>query len=203
MWAPGALDGVGSHHMGVKEEEGQVDEAFDLIRETVAANLGLKAFGRQYEWMRSREVLPIVDPLLQKVRRSALPPSKLRELGVRLATEGRHREPVKLGIALIGLAVPGRDRDLLMTLGRHDEFTLYSAVALRATEKDPDHALWELAKLVDGWGRIHLVERLKGTEDARIKDWILRDGFRNSIMNEYLANEVPNHVGLRYPLSSP
>jgi hypothetical protein len=31
------------------------------------------------------------------------------------------------------------------------------------------------------------VERLADTDRAEIKDWILRDGFRNSIMDEYLA----------------
>ena len=52
---------------------------------------------------------------------------------------------------------------------------------------EPDVVLWELAKTVDGWGRIHIVERLAETERPEIKDWLLREGYRNSIMYEYLA----------------
>jgi hypothetical protein len=186
-WAAGALEGVASHVMGFETDEAPVKEVFDLIRQTVASKGRLKSFGRLYEWVRTGGVLPIIDPLLDQIRHSSLPPSRLRELGVRLATESRHREPVKLGISLIGLIVPGADREILMTLGRHEEFTLFSAVALQATEEAPDRALWELAKAVDGWGRIHVVERLAETGDPDIKAWILREGFRNSIMDEYLA----------------
>ena len=38
-----------------------------------------------------------------------------------------------------------------------------------------------------GWGRIQTVERLAHTQDPRIRGWLLREGFRNSVMNEYLA----------------
>src|SRR5947208_1083179 len=47
-WAPGALDGVASHH-GFRSEAGNVDEAFDLIREAVARNLR-----RQKPWATPR-----------------------------------------------------------------------------------------------------------------------------------------------------
>lgn len=35
--------------------------------------------------------------------------------------------------------------------------------------------------------RVQVVERLDGTENAAIRAWMLRDGFRNDIMDEYLA----------------
>jgi hypothetical protein len=44
--------------------------------------------------------------------------------------------------------------------------------------------LWSLAKSVDGWGRIQSVERLKKTERDDIQDWLVRDGFRNQVMDE-------------------
>lgn len=33
---------------------------------------------------------------------------------------------------------------------------------------------------MNGWGRIHVVERLAQTENAEIKHWLLREGYRNS-----------------------
>ena len=79
----------------------------------------------------------------------------------------------------------------LITLGLHEEFTLYVAVALANTLPDAQEreaAWWSLARRVNGWGRIHLVERLAHTRRAGIKAWLLREGYRNSIMTEYLAH---------------
>jgi hypothetical protein len=104
-----------------------------------------------------------------------------------LATEAPDREPVKTAIAILGILQGGEDRDLLLTLGRHEEFTLYAAVALQNTEGNAVPLLWELGKEVTGWGRIQIIERLAGTEDERIKAWLLREGYRNDIMNEYTA----------------
>ena len=78
------------------------------------------------------------------------------------------------------------DRPTLEALGAHEEFTLFVAVAL-ANLHAGEHALWELAKRVDGWGRIQLVYRMTETKDPEIRAWMLRDGFRNSVMDEYLA----------------
>jgi len=94
---------------------------------------------------------------------------------------------VKAGIALLGVCGSGQDRELLLTLGRHEEFTLFCAVAIGNCQPDPDRVLWSLARSVEGWGRIYAVERLQGTGDEEIRDWIVRHGFRNRIMDEYLA----------------
>ena len=49
-------------------------------------------------------------------------------------------------------------------------------------------AIWKLAKAVHGWGRIHAVNYLADlTITPEIKDWMLREGFRNRVLNEYLA----------------
>ena len=104
-----------------------------------------------------------------------------------LATESPDREPVKFGIALLGLFGQQNDEELLQTLGLHDEFSYSCAVALANSAQDRDGALWALAQHTHGWGRIHVVERLADTTNAEIKDWLIRDGFRNSIMYEYLA----------------
>ncbi|HEY6250320.1 MAG TPA: hypothetical protein VI685_10180 [Candidatus Angelobacter sp.] len=47
--------------------------------------------------------------------------------------------------------------------------------------------MWRLAKKVHGWGRIQIVEWLDGTTNPEIQDWMLREGFRNSVMYNYLA----------------
>src|SRR5258708_7530826 len=59
--------------------------------------------------------------------------------------------------------------------------------AISNCQAEPDRVLWSLAGSVEGWGRIHAVERLQGTDDEEIRDWMVRHGFRNTVMNEYLA----------------
>ena len=71
-----------------------------------------------------------------------------------------------------------RDRELLLLLGSLEDLTLYAAVALTRSQPDSDQALFDLARRVAGWGRIHAVGRLAGTQDPQIKAWLLRHGFR-------------------------
>jgi hypothetical protein len=88
-----------------------------------------------------------------------------------------------------------------LTLGRHEEFTLYAAVALsNIAGADAEPMLFDLAQHVDGWGRIQVVERLAETHDPRVKEWMLREGYRNSVMNEYLAYTCATAGGLRTEL---
>jgi hypothetical protein len=203
-WSAGAWDGVVTHHVGRAESEDLADEVFVLIRRTIGRDFRSADFGKLYELIRAEDVIAVIDKVLVKVRASGLPVSGIRALGQRLAAEGRHREPVKLGIALLGLVNGDPDRDLLLTLGRHDEFTLYAAVAIANTEPDAarDSTLMSLAKSVNGWGRVHVIERLRDTTDPSVKDWILRGGFRNGVMAEYTAYIAATTGGLAAALRS-
>jgi hypothetical protein len=60
---------------------------------------------------------------------------------------GRHVEPVKAGIALLGVSGSGQDRELMLTLGRHEDFTLFCAAAIRSCQPEPDRVLWSLAQV--------------------------------------------------------
>lgn len=113
---------------------------------------------------------------------------RLRQVARWLAEYGTRRNAVALGVLLLGLAGDRHDRDLLLLLGSLEDLALYASVALARSQPDRDRALYDLARRVAGWGRIHAVRRLAGTQDPEIKAWLLRDGFRNAIMNEYLAH---------------
>ncbi|AYY13772.1 hypothetical protein EF847_14795 [Actinobacteria bacterium YIM 96077] len=165
-----------------------MDRIFDRILRATRGWRAEKRFQRLYTSLRSVDALSVLDPLLERVASSRLPPARVYELGRRLAFESAHREPVKVGVGLLGLFDLEDLTEQLMTLGRHEEFTLYVAVAFGNGLHDSEPAQWRLAQQVEGWGRIHLVERLANTDRPEIKDWILREGFRNSIMNEYLAH---------------
>jgi len=117
-WAPGARDGVAAHHMGVGVSDADVGELVTLIRGAIGSGLGRAEMARLYERLRELVTVSIVDELVGAVARSGLPRSGVEALGRRLASEGRDVEPVKAGIALLGVAGTSQDRELLLTLGQ-------------------------------------------------------------------------------------
>jgi hypothetical protein len=103
---------------------------------------------------------------------------------------------------LCGLTGAGADNDVLL-LGGHEEFTLFAATAVMRSAADPDPVLFDLAHRVHGWGRIHLVERLIESPRSEIEDWLLRGGYRNTVMDEYVAYLVAERCGLKEALHDP
>ncbi len=187
-WVSGGLDGAFGHHGGVGDLPNHAESLHRAIgavlKRASSANLT-----KLYSLITDASALETVDALLELlIERQDLDAERLDELAVWLAREAPDREAVKFAIALLGI-LQGRDhRELLLMLGRHEELTLYAAVALMNNATDAEWDLFELAQQVEGWGRIQIVERLAGTEHRAIKDWMLREGYRNSVMYEYLAH---------------
>ncbi|MFE3000280.1 hypothetical protein ACFXG4_35430 [Nocardia sp. NPDC059246] len=147
--------------------------------------------------------LDVADDLARELRTREVPAADLRSLARRLLENGTRRNAVALGIVMLGVAGDHRDRELLLLLGSLEDLTLYAAVALANSQQNRDTAVYELAQRVDGWGRIHAVERLAGTQDPEIKNWLLRTGFRNRILNEYLAHLAATTGDLHTALLAP
>ncbi|WP_377268658.1 hypothetical protein [Peterkaempfera sp. SMS 1(5)a] len=147
--------------------------------------------------------IEVADELSAEIRRRGLPSNGLRQVGRHLAQQGTHRAAVKIGLVLLGLGGDIRDRELLLLLGTLDELTLYAAIALHRSQPDGDLAVHTLAGRVAGWGRIQAVRTLRDTTDPTIRAWLLREGFRNTIMNEYLAHLAATTGDLHSALSHP
>ncbi len=200
-WGMGSLDGVMTHHMGAGEDEEAVRKTVELVlaysRQPTATNKAAV-----YQHVIAAHVVSIIDPVIEALlNEGGIGHDRLYELARSFVTEAPDREPVKFGIALLGLFRQPADMEFFQTLGRHDEFTLFCAVAVANSSEDHDEALWRLARNVTGWGRIHAVERLARTENPAVKNWLLREGFRNSIMYEYLAATCARAGGLLAALS--
>ena len=186
-WASGALDGAFGHHGGGDDTENGA-EAIAAELQALTEKATNDRARRLYTVLSKCSTIDHVDALLPIITKSAsLQPDRVRAVARWLATGAPDREPVKTALAILGVVSQGEDRDLLTLLGRHEEFTLYSAVALQHSETEPESLFWELAQNVTGWGRIQLIEKLASTSDDRIKAWLLRSGYRNDIMDEYTA----------------
>lgn len=134
-------------------------------------------------------VIGIIDEFLQQLVKTSVPTEPhLFDYATQLATKTNNRNAVKFGIAILGLCQSKKPIEDLKILGLHDEFTVFSTVALSNLSDNLASDLWHLGKHVDGWGKIQLVDRfaeLALTEDMR--DWLVLEGYKNNIMYEYLA----------------
>ena len=182
------LDGVRVHHFSTEPAHAVVEEIVDLLEKIISTPSYPGALAGLHELLARQSAVAIADDLVKELRSRSLPGEQLREVARHLTEHGSLRNTVKLGIVMMGVCGDERDRELLLLLGALEELTLYAVVALMNTQPDRQRAAYELAQRVKGWGRIHAVERLKGCDDPEIKGWLLREGFRNGAMNEYLAH---------------
>lgn len=133
---------------------------------------------------RPDEVDRLVDAVLAQ---RAIDGARLAELGRWLCRFGVNSWQVASGLAILGVAGSISDRKLIARLGLLEAVTLYSVVALNNLLPEPEAAVFDLAKQVEGWGRIHAVQRLRHTTNPVIRDWLLRGGYDSGVMVEELA----------------
>lgn len=198
-FAPGALDGVVGHHAALGDVESDVKSDVEGGDEDIAsrvANLFVKVAheggkadeNNLYSLLNDKSTLDFIDSALALIVENEAPIEPYLHPFVRkLVLESRDRGPVKFGISLLGLIRNPDDVRTVSSIGVHEEFTLFSAFALTNMAADPETELWDLAKKVDGWGRIQIVERLFPTENEALKRWLLTEGYRNDVMYEYLT----------------
>ena len=183
-FAPGLLDALFS-----EPEAGRNISARRLLGALSAAikRPSSATFAHFYELANEADTISIVDNFLERAAAAGLDREAVAGLARDIAAHAPDVPAVKLAIALLGITGQRCDRELLLMLGRADELTIYAAIALKNLLGEAEEEIWTLAKNAEGWGRIQAVFRLEGTTRADIKDWLLREGHRNSIMPEEVA----------------
>jgi hypothetical protein len=193
-WGAGALDGVLARHLDSAREPARGAELAALIEQ--AATGDEQARATLYESARAEGIVFALDEALAAL--AGVPPAPVAELGRELMRVAEHREPLKLGVALVGRTGDRHDVPVLETLARHDEFSLVAGVALASLLDDPVAAWWKVGRLAAGWGKVEAVGRLAELPslppDARA--WLLRHGCDNAVTPEYLAYACATAGGL-------
>jgi hypothetical protein len=88
------------------------------------------------------------------------------------------------------------DLDIVRTLALHDEFGLYAAGAIAELAPERQQALYDMAQLLTGWGRIEAVTLMTATPDQKLRRWLLTEGFRNDVTPQYVAYHVATIANL-------
>ena len=196
-FAPGAFDGISIYHMGL-------DELDDAGRTELGAVLQSASTGKRdetdalfFEWTKKHRAISMVDEIQDYVRdhQAELKIGYLYQSAKYLILHSQHIECVKIGLELLELfREPAEDiKEAVRTLGLYDEFTMFALWNLRKWENG-NHEIFDLAKKVHGWGRIHAVEFLEPDSDE-IRRWLLMEGVENDVMAAYSALTVWESCG--------
>ena len=197
-FADGAADGILLYHMDqitpkIADEallmravnkcsdrnSSQADACFEALGASVGA---VSATGRLHEFIYSH--------------RTRLNAPNLFVSAEDILFESRNIESVKFALLILEMAGPVREemREAIRTLGLCDEFTLYAIRDMLEWENGNDE-VFELAKKVRGWGRIHAVRFLEPSR-PEIKKWLLDEGVDNTVMPDYSALDVWEKAGV-------
>lgn len=109
---------------------------------------------------------------------------------------------VKYGLVMTALFSNPFDevKDIICTLGLCNEFTIFAIFNILYWPHSND-IIFELAKRVYGWGRIHAVNFLK-PEDDEIRKWLMEEGVNNDVLPAYSALEVYQKAEIQTLLDS-
>lgn len=188
-FAAGAMDGILIYHASRDAMDEKAHEFIEIL-DAFCEKRGESEKTKIIAFLKEYGVLGIIDPLLVGIfnGKSNSKPNEVFEVAYNFMIESGDVELVKLGIVLMGLFDIGDYENCLevvLTLGKYDEFSLYSIVCVSST-KDGNELIFKLAKELRAWGKIHAVERLEPTREE-IKDWIIKYGCSNAVHNSYLG----------------
>lgn len=202
-FSAGAMDGILTHSVGASDAQDVAKIVFRQLERVLSRRDG-KALNVLHGYLLEHPTLSYVDqinPLLT----DAIPSHRegMLALGRHLLRNAADREVVKFAINLVGVCGDEEDHSDLLTIGAHDEFTLFAVVAMSHSGGELP-ALWEMAKRVTGWGRIQCIERLdREIADPEIRRWLLTEGYKTTIMVEYTAGICARRGELLQALAAP
>lgn len=189
-WADGAWDGVSIYHMGFDKPS---EKSRDLMEKAVqAASDGDfdDADALFIELGRIMSATSGIDAIQNFIidNSDELNPENVFDYAYHSVVDSTDRECVKYGLSLLELFDTDSSddlKDVVRTIGLSDEFTIFAIYVMWHWENGNDE-VFELAKKVHGWGRIHAVERIEPETDE-IRHWMLVDGVHNQVLPAYSA----------------
>lgn len=189
-FADGAYDGISLYHMAPdKRDIKPLTEIVGLLS-AGSCEKADECLALFFSMDDTVSLLPMIDDLQQWIvdHRTQINAAALYEGCVYLLKESRGVEHVKFALGCLDLLQTGSDmqvRNLVRVLALSDEFTLYCLFVMEQWE-DAAAAIFDAARHVRGWGRIHAVEHLR-CDDEKTRRWLLLEGWHNTVMEEYSA----------------
>ena len=163
-FAPGAGDGITIYHSARSSLNSLQIKLMAQALESASEGDYEEADELFYRLTGEKRAISLIDELQRYVdsHTDELDMEELFYASHYLITESTHTECVKIGLSIMelyGISDEGV-REVIRRLGSYDEFTIFAIWNIRKWETG-NQEIFELAKKVHSWGRIHAVERLE------------------------------------------
>lgn len=188
----GARDGFRLMHTHLKAHPRQVDEIVEQFAHVVETfdDRDLQLF---YAKLVDFDLMPSLELLIDSLSRYPLDPARVFTFAAQLALHSADRQALKFALVVLSFYQLPEVRALALLFAQHDEFTYYALLCLENFEDRFQSDCFLLAQCVHGWGRIHAVKALIPTlteRDVDLSEWLVREGFHNTVADAYLAKEA-------------
>ncbi|WDD88118.1 hypothetical protein [Fusobacterium nucleatum] len=193
-WADGAMDGVYIYHTVGNEEdiEDLKNIVFQISKgkfEEAQTNLDKLDFS-----MISR-TNSVLNWIIQEQKQINL--NNLYEFASSQLVTTKNIEAIKFCLSVLAIMNVETDEETMekvKILALSDEFTLY-CLNIFVKLENSNEEIFEIAKKVKGWGRVHSIACLEATNDE-IKEWILEEGCHNYVLPAYTAYACAKEINL-------
>ncbi len=195
LFADGAQDGITYFHT----QPGKLnDEEADLLIDALNAVVGGHIDTADELFLKltkTRRALEFAGGLSAIVEENAdsINPIHAYSYGKHLIAMAKDKELVKIGLALHHKAAEDKVhgfKQIITDLAYCNEFTWFCLPIIQKWE-DGNDLIFEIAKHVYGWGRVHACVFLE-PETWEIRKWFLAEGVDNGVMPPYTALEAWN-----------
>ena len=202
-FADGAMDGISVYHMGPYEI---TDDDKSLIERSLVTVSKGDCEQTDAIWAKlgkNARAIKIVDQFQELIREHA------DEIDVKTAYKSVYeilcssaeKESIKFALEFMELLDTEIDfvKKAVRHIGLSDEFTVFAVWIMRGWENG-NKEVFELAKKVNGWGKIHAIEMLL-PETEEIRNWLLTEGTKNDILYSYSALTCWDKSGAEHRLT--
>ncbi len=197
VFADGAIDGMTLYHFG----QSSIDAAGKrlMIKALNAANRDESKAEKLFaELAENYTAVGIVDAFQRYImnHRRRLSAAALKHTAFYMIYNSTNVECVKYGLEILELMaeIDERGKTAIRRLGLCDEFSAQAVWIFSRLEGGNDE-IFNLAKNLSGWGRIHAVAELE-PETPEIKKWLLFEGIDNYVSPQYSALTVWKKAGV-------
>lgn len=154
-----------------------------------------------YEKVNDEYISSYGAELLYYLQEEPLNKQRLEEEMLWFLDKAAHREVVKFALVVLSLTDVTAHREKLMTIAKHEEFTMFALIALNQLKDDIHSILWELANELNGWGKVAVMHSMDAIT-LEEKSWFLEQRFNEAEMNEAVALLVAETAELDVLLSN-
>ena len=193
-WADGAMDGVFLYHTARNEDS--IEPLKNILFQISEGKFKEAQNNLDHlDFLMVSSRTSLLNWIIQESKK--INANNLYEFTISQLKTSKNKESIKFSLAvllLMGVENDVKAMEIIKTLALSDEFTLF-CLDIIARLENSNEEIFEIAKKVKGWGRVHSIAYLEVTNDE-IKDWLLEEGCHNKVDSAYTALTCAKKINL-------